>query len=75
MSHVVSLYILIELGILVFAAISFLFWDKRYHKNHGPYIPAGFERTNEVSIDPKTAKRLRVYYNPTTGGRFYYEEG
>jgi hypothetical protein len=27
-----------------------------------------------VTIDPITNKKLRVYFNPTTGERFYHQE-
>jgi hypothetical protein len=33
-----------------------------------------FSRTNEVSIDPVSNKKLRVYFNEKTGERFYLEE-
>jgi hypothetical protein len=75
MTKVLAVYILIELGVVFLAVVSFLFWDKRYRKNHGLSIPAGFEKTNEVTIDPKTAKRFRVYFNSITGERFYHDEG
>lgn len=67
-------YVFVEVGILIFAIISFLFWDKRYRKNQGSNIPSGFKSTEEVTIDPSTNKKLRVYYNATTGERFYHEE-
>lgn len=60
--------------ILIFAVISIILLDKRYLKNHGLNIPAGFEKTEEISIDPSNGKRFRVYYNPDTGERFYHEE-
>ncbi len=65
---------MIEVGILILALFSYVFWDKGYRKNHGIQIPPGFEETKEATIDPKTGKRLRVYFNPATGARFYYEE-
>lgn len=71
---VLNLYIFFEVGAVVLAIISYLIWDKRYHQNHGNTIPAGFERTEEVTIDPSTGKKLRVYFNTKTGERFYYEE-
>ena len=70
----VIFYILLQLGLVVFAVISLLIWDKRYRKNHGSNVPAGFEKTEEVTIDPNNGKRFRVYYNPKTGVRFYHEE-
>ena len=56
------------------AIISLLFWDKRYRKNHGLSIPAGFERTEEITVDPRDGKKFQVYYNSSTGERFYHEE-
>jgi hypothetical protein len=64
------------LSILVFiglAAISWLYYDKRYKKNETK-VPSGYIWTEEVSIDPTTGKKERVYYNPDTGDRFYKEE-
>lgn len=74
MNKMFSSYVLFEIGVLIFAVISFVFLDKRYRKNHGSNIPNGFKRTEEVTIDPSTNKKLRVYYNPATGERFYHEE-
>jgi hypothetical protein len=65
----------IELIILVILAIgSWLIWDRRFKAKHGQQVPTGFVRTNEVSIDPTTNKRLVVYFNEETGERFYREE-
>ena len=59
---------------VILVVITYVFFDKRYHKNHGPDIPDGFEKTEEISIDPTNGRRLRVYYNSKTGERFYCEE-
>lgn len=75
MIKALNIYILLELGVLVLLLIiSLVFWDKRYRKNHGASIPAGFVKTEEITVDPGNGKRLRVYYNPDTGERFYHEE-
>ena len=74
MGKIVSFYILAQMCIVVFAAISFVILDKRYRKNHGIDIPEGFEKTEEITIDPSDGRRLRVYYNSRTGERFYHEE-
>jgi hypothetical protein len=74
MGKFVSIYFLVEAGIVILAIIASVIWGKRYRKNHGSAIPAGFEKTDEVSIDPIDGRRLRVYYNSKTGERFYYEE-
>ncbi|WP_041276079.1 hypothetical protein [Desulfosporosinus acidiphilus] len=65
--------LLFLVGLIIIAVLSWLIWDKRYRKNHGENIPKGYIATNEVFHDPVTNKRLRVYYNPLTGDRFYHE--
>ena len=72
---VVGFYAIIGGVVLIVTIISVAFIDKRYRKNHGQQIPMGFERTEEVTIDPKSNKKFRVYYNEKTGQRFYHEEG
>jgi hypothetical protein len=67
-------YIIFEICIVILAVISYVFWDKRYKKNHGLDIPKGFEKTEEINIDPSDGRKLRVYYNSRTGERFYHEE-
>ena len=74
MSRIFSLYILVQISIVILAVIAYVVWDKRYRKNHGLGVPAGFEKTEEISIDPSNGKRFRVYYNSRTGERFYHEE-
>lgn len=74
MSIVIIFYIFIEIIAVIFAIMTYVFWDKRYHKNHGSDIPTGFEKTEEVTIDPSDGRRIRVYYNSKTGERFYCEE-
>ncbi|WP_066315860.1 hypothetical protein [Bacillus sp. FJAT-29814] len=65
----------IQLIILILLIIgSWLIWDRRFKTKHGQKVPKGFVRTNEVSIDPTTNKRLVVYFNSETGERFYKEE-
>ena len=74
MNIIFGIYSFVGAGILIFAVISLILWDKRYLKNHGLNIPTGFEKTEEISIDPSNGKKFRVYYNPKTGERFYHEE-
>ena len=74
MKTALGFYILIQLGVLILASISLVIWDKRYGKNHGSNVPGGFEKTIEVTVDPNNGTRLRVYYNPSTGERFYHKE-
>lgn len=74
MREALNFYFIFEVFIVILAVITYVFWDKRYRKNHGLDIPDGFEKTEEVIIDPSNGKRLRVYYNNGTGERFYHEE-
>ncbi|HZW81866.1 MAG TPA: hypothetical protein VFF14_00405 [Candidatus Deferrimicrobium sp.] len=67
-------YILVQICILALAVIGYVIWDKRYRKNHGSSVPVGFDKTEEITIDPSNGKRLRVYYNSETGERYYHEE-
>lgn len=71
---VFGIYAFLVAGFFILAAISIIFLDRRYRKNHGKNIPEGFEKTEEINIDPRNGKKLRVYYNPNTGDRFYHEE-
>ncbi|MBN3544674.1 hypothetical protein JYA64_05180 [Fictibacillus barbaricus] len=66
--QVLSFVALVVLGI-----ISWLYYDKRYKKSETK-VPTGYIWTEEVSIDPVSGKRERVYFNPDTGDRFYKEE-
>jgi len=74
MEKIVSVYILVQICIVILAIIAFVFWGKRYRKNHGLDVPEGFEKTEEITIDPSDGRKLRVYYNSKTGERFYHEE-
>ena len=74
MEWILGFYGVQLLVIIVIAVASWLIWDKRFKNKHGQSVPKGFERTNEVSIDTTTQKKLVVYFNPATGERFYKEE-
>lgn len=61
--------------VVVIATLSLLFWDRRYKKRKNQSaIPEGFERTEEVSYDPTSGVKQRVYYKKETGERIYVEE-
>ncbi len=74
MAKIVGIYVFFQIGIVVVAIVAFVIWDKRYRKNHGLDVPVGYEKTEEITIDPSNGKRFRVYYNSRTGERFYHEE-
>jgi predicted lipid-binding transport protein (Tim44 family) len=65
----------IQLIILIILVIgSWFIWDRRFKAKNRQQVPKGFVRTNEVSFDPTTNKKLVVYFNQETGERFYKEE-
>ncbi len=65
----------IQLFILLILVLGSRFiWDRRFKAKNMQKVPKDFIRTNEVSIDPTTNKRLVVYFNPETGERLYKEE-
>jgi hypothetical protein len=74
MKWVFGFYGIQLLILLVLIIGSWLIWDRRFKTKHGHQVPHGYVRTNEVSLDPTTNKRLIVYFNPETGERFYKEE-
>lgn len=70
----VVINIIIWGGGVAIALLSWFIWDKRYHNVEKDAIPPGYQRTEEVFIDPVEGRRVRVYYNPQTGERFYKNE-
>ena len=73
MEIALAINLLIYGGFFIIALLSWLIWDKRYRKNHGADIPKGYVATDEVFIDPVNGKKVKVYYEPQTGNRFYKE--
>ncbi|AYC30546.1 hypothetical protein [Paenisporosarcina cavernae] len=74
MEWILGFYGIQFIVVLILIIGSWFIWDRRMKNRHGNAVPNGFERTSEVSIDPTTNKRLVVYFNSTTGERFYKEE-
>ena len=74
MKITLNFYFIFQICMVILVVITYVFFDKRYYKNHGSGIPDGFEKTEEITIDPTDGRRLRVYYNRRTGERFYCEE-
>ncbi|HHY73117.1 MAG TPA: hypothetical protein GX497_07810 [Bacillus bacterium] len=73
MAWIIGFYGIQFIIIVVIIIFSWYIWDRRFKTKHGKNVPDGFIRTNEVSFDPTTNKKLTVYYNPETGERFYRE--
>ncbi|ATF13449.1 hypothetical protein HP398_03635 [Brevibacillus sp. HB1.4B] len=64
-------YIVFQILLFITLLIISKIKDKRLHQDHGEVVPPGFEPTNEVTIDPVTQEKRRVYFNPKTGDRYY----
>lgn len=71
--HWVLYYLLFQVLVILFFWIFSKRKDKRYKTSTG-VLPEGFEPTEEVSIDPVSLVKTRVYVNPKTGERLYIEE-
>ncbi|MEC2075641.1 hypothetical protein [Metabacillus fastidiosus] len=74
MEWVIGFYGIQFLILIILIIGSWFIWDRRFKTKHSEKVPKGFVRTNEVSVDPSTNKRLVVYFNPESGERFYKEE-
>lgn len=57
--------------LLVIAAFAYTQWRRRERVRRQQSIPHGFVRTPEINVDPTTGVRQQVWFNPTTGDRFY----
>lgn len=65
---------IIPIVLVVIALLSWFIYDKRFKMSNNHEIPPGYEKTEELFIDPTNKKRYRVYYNAANGSRYYYEE-
>ncbi len=71
----ISIYLIFQIVVvLICVLLGYFIYDKRYKRNNGMEVPKGFEKTDEVSLDPVSGEKIRVYYNPETGERFYKKE-
>lgn len=67
---VLLLYALL-LAAVAFGVFQFTAWVRHRRVERTVDIPAGFELTDEVYYDPTTGVKQRVWYNASTGERFY----
>ncbi|MCL6571112.1 MAG: hypothetical protein K6T88_05440 [Bacillus sp. (in: Bacteria)] len=71
---ILSFYGLQIIAVIIFILLGVFIYDKRFKSRQGEKVPAGFEKTEEINIDPVTNEKIRVYYNSQTGERFYKKE-
>jgi hypothetical protein len=70
MPVLLAVYVLIGVAVAVAIVMSF------FVRRHGEaVVPAdGWQRTDEVFIDPTTERRMRVWVDPSDGSRHYVDE-
>jgi uncharacterized protein YneF (UPF0154 family) len=73
MSYFLSIYFGIQLLIVIIALIGTFLYRHRRLKQSKFHPPFGFQKTNELFIDPTTGVKQQVWFNPDTGERFYQE--
>lgn len=74
MDFIFGFYILQIAAVIVLILLGYFIYDRRVHHKHDENVPTGFERTDEINVDPITKVKTRVYYNPSTGERYYKVE-
>lgn len=71
----VGFWVILFYGVQVVALIVILLisWkkDKRVSHKDSKQVPPGFHATDEIIVDPVDQKKRQIYFNPTTGERFY----
>lgn len=67
----VVIYVVVGVAILV--AIIMSLFVRRHGESQTP--ADGWERTDEVFVDPTTERRMRVWVDPLDGTRHYVPEG
>lgn len=74
MLRVLTSYAALEVAIVVVAVGTTLWARRRRLRARDPRSLEGFERTDEVTVDPTTGIRQRVWYDPRSGERRYLRE-
>jgi len=66
-----AVYVVVAAAIVI--AIVWSFFLRRHGESQTP--ADGWERTDEVFVDPGTERRMRVWVDPMDGTRHYVPEG
>jgi hypothetical protein len=66
------LAVYVVVGVAIAVAIVMSFFVRRHAESD---LPAeGWQRTDEVFVDPTTSRRMRVWVDPVDGARHYVAE-
>lgn len=68
----VLLTVYVVVGVAIAVAIGFSFFVRRHGESQTP--ADGWQRTDEVFVDPTTERRMRVWVDPVDGSRHYVAE-
>lgn len=66
-----EIVVIVALVVLVIAC-AVVGWDRYRPGRNGP--SPGAHPTPEIFIDPETGRRMRVWYDPSTGAREYRQD-
>lgn len=74
MTTFLIVYFSIQIAFFIVILIVSAFRDRRHEANTEDKVPEGYIKTSEISVDPTTGRKVTVYYNPSTGQRWYHSE-
>ncbi|MDQ0088619.1 hypothetical protein J2T12_002029 [Paenibacillus anaericanus] len=71
MSYQDKLFLIITLFVIVLSIVGTVIYRHNRLKHQVNEPPSGFQKTNEIFIDPTTGIKQQVWYNPKSGERYY----
>lgn len=71
MSYVVVFYLIVAPLILIASIVGTLVYRRNRLKQAVDEPPFDYQRTDEITIDPTTGIKQRIWYNRATGERYY----
>lgn len=71
MSYHDKLFLIISLLVIILSIIGTVIYRHNRLKHQINEPPSGFQKTNEIFIDPTTGIKQQVWYNPKSGERYY----
>lgn len=74
MTAFLIVYFSLQIALFIVVLIISAFRDRRHEASAEDKVPEGYIKTSEISVDPSTGRKVTVYYNPSTGQRWYKSE-
>ncbi|WP_187274101.1 hypothetical protein [Paenibacillus sp. N3.4] len=66
-----SIYFGIQLLVVIIAVMGTWIYRRRRLMQRTSQPPSGFQKTDEIFMDPTTGVQQQVWFNPNSGERFY----